>query len=358
MTTTFDLNGMMARIQSLLAKADSSEFPEEATLLRGKAEHLMRKYRVDEENLIATDQVEIRPEVHALWLGPRYDATRASAGGNRNLKGSSYFQEWYSLACAAGAHAGVIVHHRWGKNADTNEYGIFAVMVGYSGDLRMAELIYTNARLVFGDRLEPKSDPTLSDQINAYRLRSAGINRDRVAALIWGETSHARAALVGKYYKAECAARGETAALDGRGINAALYRDQFAGAFVDELGRRLRAARDAADQVGGALVLAGRAERIQEAFYTEFPNLRPVPVTEVAEREAAVEPTKPKGRVAKPYWETAAYRKDQERMHSDVAYAARGAGKQAAGEVPLDRASNAQRVASEAPRSASGALEA
>lgn len=337
MATTIDLNGIMGKVQGLLAKADASDFPEEATTYRAKAEALMRKYRLEEENLIATDQVEIAPEVHALWLGPLKDDTRGSV----KKAGSSYYAEWYQLAYSAALHAGVKCSYRWKVNPETREYGIWAVMVGYSGDLRLAELVYTNARLVFGDRLEPKVDPTQSDQVNAYRLRSAGITRDRVAAMIWGETSHSRAAQVGAWYKAESLARGETPALDGRGIVAAQYRDEFAKAFVGELDRRLRSARDAADSAGGAVVLHGRTERVLEAFYTEFPDLRPQPATDVAEVEKT--PAK-KGRAPKPYWETAAYRREQERRHTDAAYAARNAGKTAAAAVSLDRVAAAKRV--------------
>lgn len=335
MTTTIDLNKIMSLVQSLLAKADSTEFPEEATGLRAKAEELMRKYRIEEEQLIATDQVEIAPEVHRLWLGPLR---------NTAIDAVSYFQEWYRLICAAARHAGVRTHYEWKTNPETDEYGIWAVMVGYSGDLRMAELIYTAARIVFGERLEPKPDPTLSDRVNAYRLRSAGIVRDRVAAMIWGETSHARAAQVGAWYKEECAARGETPALDGRGLSATLYRTEFARSFVDALENRLRAARNAADTVGGPLVLHGRAERVAQAFYAEFPSLRPEPyrpMTEVAKRETT--PAR-KGRAPKPYWETAAYRREQTRLQSDLGAAAHRAGQAAAAEVPLDRPAPAQRV--------------
>ena len=338
MTTTIDLNKMMAKIQALLAKADGTEFPEEATTYRAKAEQFMRDYRIEEEHLIAIDQVEIAPEVHELWLGPLKDATRAK--GSNGLR-QSYFQEWYQLAYGAAIHSGVKIHYRWKTNPETGEYGIWAVMVGYSGDLRLAELIYTNARIVFGERLEPKVDPSLSDRENVYRLRSAGITRDRVAEMLWGAAPGTRAAQVGAWYKEECAKRGETPALDGRGISAALYRDEFARSFVDELDRRLRAARDAADSVGGALVLHGRAERIQEAFWTEFPSLRPQAATDLAERETS--PAK-RGRAPKPYWETAAYRKEQERRYSDVGQAARSAGRAAAADVPLDRTSPAKRV--------------
>lgn len=341
-TTTIDLNRIMKLVQGLLAKADASEFPAEATTFRAKAEQLMRDYRIAEEHLIATDQVSILPEVHRMWLGPSH-----SSGAR------TYYQEWYALASHAAGHAGCLLSYRWGRNPDTNEQGIFAVLVGYSGDLRLAEMVFTAARIVFGERLEPKVDPTLSDQVNAYRLRSAGINRDRAAEMLWGETSHARAAAIGRMYKAECAARNETPALDGRGIQANLYRGTFAEAFVTEFGRRLRAARDAADSNGGALNLAGREDRIREAFWTEFPEYRPQPKTDVAVPEKSPEPAKRKGREPKPYWETAAYRREQERAFSPTAMAARSAGRDAARDVELDRPTPAKRV----DRPASGAIE-
>lgn len=356
MTTTAELNKLMNRIQSLLSLADQPGIaPEAANGFRQRAESLMRQYRQDEENLIASDQPEIAPGVHRLWLGPADDQTRANSGGHASATGESFYREWYALAYAAARHAGAEICSRWGRNPETGEYGIFAIMVGYSGDLRLAEMIYSNARIVFGERLEPKPDASLSDQVNAYRLRSAGITRDRAATLIWGETSHARAAMVGKLYKAECAARGEAPALDGRGVNAALYRDEFAKAFASELEYRLRRARDAADSVGGRMVLAGRAERVKEAFYQEFPDYRPQPKTEVAVVETAVaEVAKPKGRAKKPYWETAAYQRDLARRYGGVGRAATRAGKNAAAEVALDRVPPAQRLAQEAPESANG----
>lgn len=350
MSTSFDLNAMMAKIQGLLAKADSTEFPDEATALRAKAEEIMRKYRIEEEQLIAVDQVAIAPEVHRLWLGSSRDVTRAT----RTKPGVSFYQQWYDLAYAAGTHAGAMVSYRWGRNEATNEHGIFAVFVGYAGDLRLAEMIYSNARLIFGERVEPKPDPSLSDQINCYRLRSAGIARPRISMLLWGTDQ--KAVKVSDLYKRECALRGETPALDGRGLDAGLYRDQYAAAFVSEFRTRLRLARDAADSIGGSLVLAGRAERIQEAFWTEFPELRPQPATDVATRETAPATTKTRRR--KDYWETAAGRREMARHYSDLAATARGAGRAAAAEVPLDRASDARRVnEGSAPRTARGSLE-
>lgn len=350
MTTTIDLNKILARVQKMLALADDpAATPAEADAARTRAEAYIREYRIAEEQLIASDQVEIRPEVHTLWLGTSHDSTRGGAGGRTGSQaGSSFYVEWYRMAELAARHAGIRVHYRWGYHPEDGKHGLFVVFVGYSGDVRLAEWVYTAARLVFSARIEPKPDPSLSDQLNCYRLRSAGIARPRISQMLWGTDK--QAPKVSVLYKRECAERGETPVLDGKGTNAALYRDQFARSFVDELAACLRRARDAADSTGGALVLAGRAERIDEAFYAEFPELRPKPATEVAERETA--PAK-QGRRRKNYWETAAGRREMDRLHSTVGIAGSSAGRAAAREVELDRVKPGQRLG----RGAQGALE-
>lgn len=339
--TTIDLNKLMNRIQSLLGLADQPGIATEAADgYRQRAESLMREYRVAEEGLIASDQVEIAPEVRKIWLGPTKDSTRGTATDAKRGKTASYYDNWYSLAYHAARHAGVRIHYQFGVNHEVAQRGIYAVMVGYSGDLRLAEMLYTNARIVFGNRVEPKVDPALSDQLNAYRLRSAGITRRKVAEMIWGECTHARAANVAQWYKEECERRGETPVLDGRGVSASAYRDSFANAFVREFSARLRQARDAADSVGGALSLHGREERVAAAFYKEFPELEPTPATDVAKADAA--PAKQRKR--KNYWDTAAGRAELQRHSSSAAEAGRAAGSRAAQDVELTRASTAKRL--------------
>jgi hypothetical protein len=68
---------------------------------------------------------------------------------------------------------------------------------------------------------------------------------------------------------------GEDPAAAGLGFQAKDYRQAYAEAFRLHLSRRLREARDAANAAGGVVVLAGRAERVQEAFYTHVPEARP-----------------------------------------------------------------------------------
>lgn len=294
-SNTSPLSRMMARIQALLVQADHPNTGEvEAATFRAKAEELMRKYRIEEEELIAQAPEASTPLHHRIWLGVTRSSDRGAqrADGSTLKTKSTFYQEWYGLMWSACNHAGVELHNTWGRNPETGEHGLFAELVGYEMDLRLAEMLYTSARIIFSEKVEPRVDPSLSDEENVYRLRSAGITRRRVAQMLWSLDTSASHAKVAQIYKAECARRGEAAALDGRGISAEDYRQAYARAFTDRFASRLREARDAADSAGGVMVLAGRAERVREALWTIFPYLRPSNAP--AKPEKALKPRKPR----------------------------------------------------------------
>jgi hypothetical protein len=310
-----DLTDILRKIRALLDKAESSTFEGEADLYRAKAEELMRKYRVEEEQAIAADPQSLAPVSRLV------DVTDSAEFG----------QQYYSMLHWIMGHVGGRLRGRWAYDPERRASVIKATVVGYESDLRMAELLFTNARMAFSEHLEPKPDPTLGDQVNAYRMRRAGMERNRIANLLWKSasddgTAHGK---VGALYKAECLARGEKPALSGRGVNAKLYRKEYADAFAQRIWERLRKAREGADKIGGLPQLAGREERVTEAFYELFPEERPVPTTDgtkIVDKDSKVKALK---------WtkkDEAAYRR---RMRPE-ARAARGAGASAADTVKID----------------------
>lgn len=322
-TTRFDLEKILDRVTKLLAKADSTEFPEEAKLFRAKAEEYMREYRIAEEDLISVDQVSISPEWMEMEVCGYHNAFR---------------RDYVTLLHYVADHCGLeFAWYAYGKNGVSTAH-----MVGYAGDLRLAAFLFNAARLVFKERLEPDVNRDLSDEENIYRLRQSGIERQRVARMLWGDEIGSKAsahAKVGKIYKDECRKRGEDVALDGRGISLGDFREAYASNFTWEFGSRLRQARDAADSTGGALQLHGRKERVQEAFWGRFPQYRPEPQTGVEKAEKAPAQT------SKPRKETKAERERYYRKyHSAAARAGEAAGRAAAAEVEIDRVPRAKRV--------------
>jgi hypothetical protein len=230
---------------------------------RAKAEQIMRDYRIEQEDILAKDPSSVQP-------------IRVDLEVCRHT--SQYRQQYGNLLFYCVQHVGAQVVFDWQRPDvdDTNRaHKIMGYMVGYESDLRYAEVLFTSARLVFSERLEPKVDPRKSDAENVYRLRSAGMERVRVSELIWGNRDKANLARVGRMYKQECSRREEQPMLAGRGVTGAVYRESYSQEFVWALARRLRRAQDGADTLRGGLVLHGREDRVREAFYTHFPRMRP-----------------------------------------------------------------------------------
>lgn len=318
-----NLEGMMRKISALIAKADNpAATPAEAAAYRAKAEELMLKYRIEEEGLIAATPGSIEPVFRQIEV---YNISSPFRGYHAYL--------WRCVA----RHCGI----RYTLRYDNMRY--FAQVVGYDSDLRYAEFLFNAAKLIMIAKLEPEVNPQESDKDNIYRLRSAGIDRQRIAEMVWGKRGHQEGLKVGRLYKEACADRGEDAAVSGRSVNAKTYREVYAQEFSRQFSYRLNAARNAADSLGGALDLHGRAERVDEAFYTRFPNLRPK--QEDFDRVDAAAKAPRKGRTLK-VWTKADEVRWQRENNSPAAVRAKAAGTEAAAMVQIDRVARAKRVES------------
>lgn len=335
-----DLQGILRKVRGLLDKANGTDNEHERAIFQAKAEELMRKYRIAEEHLIAADPISVEP------IRIRIDLC--------DLGSEKFSQGYLGLMQQSAKHAGIRARYSWvaPKEPASSPEGawiLVAEAIGYEGDLRLAELLFTQARMVFQEKVEPKVDPTLSDKENCYRLRSAGIERNRVANLLWGASMDSDGAWghrkVGNLYKEACAERGEDPSLNGRQINAKTFREAYAREFVERFGRRLRESRMAADSTGGALQIHGRQERVDEAFYEAFPEYRPS--TEVVERKPCEGCKKAKGGKCRQHnfrWTKADQARHDRQYYSTSALAGREAGVTAADEVSIDRVAPAQRL--------------
>lgn len=269
--TDEQLTAMMGKIRKLIDTAESYDAdgkPEAAATFREKAEALMAKYRIAEESLISEGNAGIVPAKLEFTL----------------LEAESEFDTYYnSLWYYIAEHCGLKSFTRWKWIGQ--RMGLEAIAVGYSADLRYAEFLWNATRLVFGGKLEPSVNPALSDLENVYALRSAGIERNRIAKMLWDDPSHANNAKVTRLYAQACADRGEDAVVAGRALKASDYRTSYARGFAYRLSQRLQEAKDAAGEATGGLVLHGRKERVDEAFFTIFPERRPKPRVVVEQEE-------------------------------------------------------------------------
>lgn len=333
-----------AKIQGLLAHAEDEANPEEVRArFRAKAEDLMRQYRIAEEELIASDATAVAVI--------RSDFVVASVN-------NEFQYSYQNMARYLAGHTGCRFASRYEREYAGQQMVTVGTFVGYEGDVRYAEFLWTAVHLMFATRIDARKNDSLSDQENAYFLRSSGKSRAQVATILWGSgpkdgPAHGK---VQRLYLAECAKRGEEPLVSGRNVNAKEYRRSYSENFTNTLYRRLRQARDAADSVGGGLVLHGREERVNEAFYNLFPRYRPDPnaaataaAAETQEECEACKKSKSKSgkcKYHKPYQVTKA---DQERWyrqsHSPAALAGKAAGSTAASQVSVTRGhKNANRL--------------
>jgi hypothetical protein len=334
-------------IGALIANAEDETLPQATRdSYRNKAESLMREYRIAEEDAIATEGSTAVPVMDQITIME----THAYDNPLR-----SYY--WMIMSHIAN-HCGIRVAGQYEGSSWGESSKLVANVVGYEGDLKYAELLFLAARLVFLTRIDARVDRSLSDQLNCYYMRGSGMSRKDIAEALWGSspTDGAAHGKVQKLYVAECTARGEVPKVSGRGIQVAVYREAYARGFVNEIYWRLDAASSAVDKESGGLVLHGRMERVDEAFYNAFPKHRPMTAEERAKErmEAAEEvmncadckKTKHEsGRCKRhrPYEISAADRRRQERLYGSAeAHAGMRAGARAAEDVHIGRSGTAK----------------
>lgn len=331
-----------AKIQGLLANAADESLTEEARAsYQAMAEKLMRQYRIDEEQAIATDD--------AGASVPVFRIVRVTNRQQAGHLGHFYNRTFLEIA----RHCGIRAAMQW-------DDGYVAHVVGYEGDIRYAEFLWTAALMMFVTRIDPRWDDTLPETENIWRLRNAGIQRREIADKAWGYGAGLEAknrSKVQRIYLAESKRRGEPAKATGLGHQTDVYRRAYAESFVETLAHRLMVARLAVDTESGGLVLHGRAERVDEAFYDRFPSHRPTPRTEQAEEYTPC----PRCAAAKsghcrqhPGLTKADYARYDRQENSSSARAGRSSGRVAAEGVTIHRAATVNRVGGSGPAGSIG----
>lgn len=279
--TQAKLDDMLRKVQALLAKADHPNTPApEADTARNMAEALMTKYKLDETQIGEGGKAFVVGQVPTWRTFPVC-----------NLH-SEFYSTYRSLASSVINHVGIRAVYRTEQTFDEDGRSVYthaAECVGYESDLRMAEVLFTSVLMAFQRKLEPKYDPTISDQENAYAMRSAGMEGIRIAEAIYKVRLRASSLTpaeknmcrkVRAMFKAEAEHRGEDPRiLLGQGNNVKRFRESYAHGFEQELWRRLYRMRASRGESEVGLVLASREEAIAEAYYEKYPQFRPVKVS-------------------------------------------------------------------------------
>jgi len=282
---------ILERVRGLLAKADSTEFEEEAQSLRQKADELMLVYAIEAFELDMTKPKHERekPEVRQFnYSHPNKHVHEAM---------SRIFYELSRLCrCKMGFYG-------WS----------FSKVVGYPADLDYLDLLMTSVMVQFANKLDPKPSPSLSYEDNLYLLKTAGFKwqkcyelmlpyyperfaagltdlaPDQVANNNWarqdniilGDKVYLRKMPrnIGVRFTGEYKKHCENNNLDRVMSNPETYQRNFADGFMWTLVNRIYDMRQAqkSASTGSELVLANRDGDLEEKLYEEFPEKRPCP---------------------------------------------------------------------------------
>ena len=311
---TDKLDAMMQKVEALLTRADHPNTPPaEADTARQMAERIMAKYKIEQEDLIKRGEMKV-DQFNVLFKTVHVAPID-----------SEYAMVYRDIASYCIHHVGAVGVNK-GVDLKDGVTSWIIEFIGYEEDIRYAEALFMHARLMFADRMEPKRDDRLSDETNVYRMRSAGMERIRIAEVMgWGTTGSATAKVT-RMYKKACEERNEDPVLTGRSMNVKDYREAYKQGFLNRLWSNMSSARMAveAELDSGGLVLHGRKDRILEAMYQRYPSLRPDST-----------PVKTKQRPVKYRGPSKAELNKWERMQRGAGAAGRDAGAAAANEVNI-----------------------
>ena len=220
---------MLSRIRALLAKAEATEYAEEAEALSARAQELMAKYSIDQALLAAESGRKDAPAGRRIAVDNPYEAPKTSL-----------------LQAVATANRCRVV---WSK-----EVGL-ATVVGFEADLDAVELLFTSllvqasaAMLYAGSR----QDAYGRSRTRAFRQSFLVSYAIRIGERLSHAAEHATQ---------EAAAEQEAAA----GQPAHVVAGAGGTALVPFLAARQRAVDDAVDEMFGDTLRRGRSARVTDA---------------------------------------------------------------------------------------------
>ena len=243
-----------AKVRALLANAENEALePSTRQAFRDKAYEMMKQYQVAESQALAEDPTSAEPEVLHL-----------------EVKATVYHLAHHlvQIAQACAQHAEVRLLTKWSGMT------LRGTAVGYPGDLRYFEFLWTNAHLMFATKITPVWDMNRTDEENVFLMRQAGIKRREIAeAAGWdGDNAAVRSKIQRMYVKA-AKTKDVEAVASGLGFDSRNYREAYAESFVTTLRIEMRRSREADHTMVPAIF--NRAEKVQEAFYMHCPEARP-----------------------------------------------------------------------------------
>lgn len=262
-------NPMLGKIQALIAKANSTDSPQEREALLAKADELMQKYAIDAAMLSAAKKLnggkQEEPIKDLFQFGKQ---------------GEDMLNQWYNLAIAVSEHFDC----RFLGWSNGQGY-----MVGFPSNIEMAQMLYTSLHLHALTKLDPTPNKDISFEQNVFELHEAGLRWRDIAhqmdkawheanelgiplsdgwkLISWDEKRKDGGRLI-RAAKAWAKAIGEPYIATSSPIT---FRRSYAQGFLNEVRDRFSILKSYKEQqieatVGAALVLLDRSKLVDDLF--------------------------------------------------------------------------------------------
>lgn len=256
---------MITRIEALLERArHESTGAEEAAACQEKAEALMQKHRIDMAKLDLEDNKS----------GRKIESARLE-----RLKGM-FMLSLEDMRGLIFEHCGCMIHRVYDGT----------MVVGYTDDIRYAEMLWSVVQLDFSSKMLPKWSPHRTFDHNVYLLKEAGKSWMEI---VWeappaeGLNKNSGGRLRSAY--ASWASK-IGAPVKAQPRNPKKWREGFLESYVTTLVERLWAMKAKADMENppgktGEIALQRDQDRIKAEFWKLFPKLHPDYIKEQTEAE-------------------------------------------------------------------------
>ncbi len=156
----------MEQIRALLAKAQATNFPEEAQTFREKADQLMNMYAIETWQISATDPID-RPKPEMRLVDMSWWTTA-----------NAFYQDlWWLMQSTAKHCRCVAIYWEWAPGQ--------MKVAGLPADLDYFDLLFTQLMLEHAKRLSPKPDPNGELGAEVFKLRQAGTDWKQITRMIW-----------------------------------------------------------------------------------------------------------------------------------------------------------------------------
>ena len=268
---------ILRRVRGLIAKANSTEFPEEAKTFFAAADELMEKYAIDQAMLLlATDKnarIVVRKDMDISWWSQLREGVHVDARNNI---------AWLWDACVNFCRC-------YSTFAVWNYQTRTTAVYGMESDLSYLDMLFTDLLLQMVEHIKPKYDPALSMGHNVMRAKEAGMKYIDIAMWLghpeWRKpngTGGYKTADNGKMlreYKAHLRTIGKTPH-DVVKVHPDEWQISYVEGFCSMIKKRLRDL--TAMRQGGtgekdsvALVIRDIRDQARDALWVDFPELKP-----------------------------------------------------------------------------------